>query len=131
MHGTVKPMEAPMANLPTRRIDCTKSGCTTFRELVEVLEAKGFPVDHFHCVKLLELSEESERKCLAVLENGKFRFFIEAVYHLHLTPTDSLLAGRRLDGYWNCISDIDCYRRQKLDVDPRLFDKIVADEAHD
>lgn len=120
-----------MAKLEPRRIDCSNSGCKTFREMVTQLENLGFPVDHFHCIKLLEFSEEPERKHVSVLKDGKLRHFLETVYHLHLTPTESLLGGRTLDGHWNCLSDIDGFRGLKLEVDPRLFDKIVADEAHD
>jgi len=112
------------------RIDCSKAGCSTFRELVTQLEQLGFAVDHFHCVSLIKLCYKPDGKHIEVLENGKIEYYIESMAHLRLTPTESLLAGRRLDGYWNCPSDLEGFRT-KLEVNPNLFDKVVADEAHD
>src|SRR3989344_2032959 len=97
---TVKPMEAPMAKKEARRIDCTKAGCSTFRELVMQLEQSEFAVDHFHCVLLFKLCYKPDGKHIEVLENGKIEYYLEVLAHLHLIPTGNLLAGRRLDGYW-------------------------------
>lgn len=119
-----------MAKKEARRIDCSKAGCSTFRELVTQLEQMRFAVDHFHCVSLIKLCYKPDGKHIEALEDGRIEYYLEYICHLHLTPTESLLAGRRLDGYWNCPSELEGFRA-KLDVDPRTFLKVIADEAHD
>ncbi len=111
------------------RIDCTKTNCETFRQLIEKLNTEGFDIDHFHAVDLIEVDADYSggEKVVYVLEGDILKKGIEMVVHLNFVFDKN---GVVEDAAWSSGNELD-ERIHPLDQDPRGWFKLVADEWHE
>ena len=100
-------------------IDCSEGSDTCFGSLFQRLNRWGYRIDHFHCFKYVEVDEKYEGRRVAKVIGEKLCYFAEHAWHLNVGG----------GGSWSRPHP-DLSNVAPMNVYPRLFDRIIADEAH-